>query len=265
MMNDKSNPDWHWKVLRGLPYLTCRLLDKWPHGFFTRSFYPLLPEEIGKNFSPDITNYRLKQVHSNLILSSDEINKFSLNGSLLLGDGIISDKKKQALWVASADCLPILVGDCKTGSIAAIHSGWRGTAQRILPEAIVRLQFLGSSVEDLYVAMGPAISGHVYQVSRAVATKILASLFNNKENYDLGNMLDSFGNTSDIPIFFNHIKNKLCVSITQVNRIQLEQIGVKRERISIAPYCTYQSSSSFFSYRRTNAKQIQWSGIISGE
>ncbi len=265
MMNDKSNTDWQWKVLKSLPYLTCRLLDKWPHGFFTRSFYPLLPEEIGRNLYLDITNYRLKQVHSNLILSSDEINKFSLNGGLLLGDGIISNKKKQALWVASADCVPILIGDRKTGFIAAVHAGWKGTAQRIAPEAVVRLQNLGSSIEDLYVAMGPAISGHVYQVSRAVATKILTSLFNHKKNYDLENMLDSLSNTSSIPIFFNHIKNKLCISITQVNQLQLEQIGVEKDKISIAPYCTYQSSSSFFSYRRTNAKQIQWAGIISGE
>ncbi|HAX77915.1 MAG TPA: laccase, partial [Cyanobacteria bacterium UBA11372] len=26
---------WHWRTWEGLPYLTCSLLEKWPHGFFT--------------------------------------------------------------------------------------------------------------------------------------------------------------------------------------------------------------------------------------
>ncbi|MFY0609075.1 MAG: peptidoglycan editing factor PgeF [Candidatus Atelocyanobacterium thalassa] len=263
MVTDELTANWQWKILKGSPYLTCSLLSKWTHGFFTRSFYPLFPEEIGKFFHLNITNYQLKQVHSNLILSSDEIDKFSLNSRLLLGDGIISNKKEQALWVASADCVPILIGDCKTGYVAAVHAGWKGTAQRVVPEAIIRLQAWGSSIENLYVAMGPAISGRVYQVSETVATKILTSLFNNKKAYDINDMLEFLHNTPNIPVFFDHIKNKFYISIAQVNQIQLEQLGVQKNKISIAPYCTYQSSSNFFSYRRTNARQIQWSGIIS--
>ena len=257
MITNKLATNWQWKTLNGLPYLTCNFLKQWNHGFLTRSFHPLSPEKIGRFFHSDVTNYQLKQVHSNLILSSNEIDKFSLKNSALLGDGIISNKKKQALWVASADCVPILIGDCKTGYVAAIHAGWKGTAQRIVPEAIIRLQVWGSSLENLYIAIGPAINGRLYQVSRSVATKILVSL-DNKSN--LGKKLKPLNN---IPISFNQKRDKVYINIAQINQIQLEQLGVDKDKISIAPYCTYQSSSNFFSYRRTGARQVQWSLIIS--
>ncbi|MGL4879763.1 MAG: laccase domain-containing protein, partial [Waterburya sp.] len=47
----------------------------------------------------------------------------------------------------------------------------------------------------------------------------------------------------------------------RVNQIQLEQLGINPENIAIAPYCTYQQSDLFFSYRRTGEKKVQWSGI----
>ena len=31
---------WEWQSSEGLPYLTCSLLSRWSHGFFTRDFSP---------------------------------------------------------------------------------------------------------------------------------------------------------------------------------------------------------------------------------
>ncbi|MGB2924169.1 MAG: laccase domain-containing protein [Limnothrix sp.] len=31
----------------------------------------------------------------------------------------------------------------------------------------------------------------------------------------------------------------------------------------MAPHCTYQDTENFFSYRRSNQKKVQWSGIVS--
>ena len=50
----------------------------------------------------------------------------------------------------------------------------------------------------------------------------------------------------------------------RVNALQLEQLGISEEQVTIAPHCTYQDSVNFFSYRREKLKKAQWSGIVSG-
>ncbi|MHC5722113.1 MAG: polyphenol oxidase family protein, partial [Nostoc sp.] len=91
---------------------------------------------------------------------------------LASADGLISEQPLQAVWVASADCTPVLIGDVKTEQVAALHAGWRGTAKKIVPLAIARLQSQGSKLDDLRIAMGPAIAGEVYQVSIDVAAEV---------------------------------------------------------------------------------------------
>ena len=64
------------------------------------------------------------------------------------------------------------MADVKTGKVAAIHAGWRGTSQKIVPEAIALFQADGSNLEDLRIAMGAAITGKVYQVTETVAAEV---------------------------------------------------------------------------------------------
>ncbi|MEG1743911.1 MAG: laccase domain-containing protein, partial [Clostridia bacterium] len=44
-------------------------------------------------------------------------------------DGLVTDKSGVLLSVRAADCVPILFCDKRAGVVAALHSGWRGTAQ----------------------------------------------------------------------------------------------------------------------------------------
>src|SRR5437879_5750601 len=43
-------------------------------------------------------------------------------------DALVSRTPKILLVVKTADCVPILLGDTKTGAFAAVHAGWRGTS-----------------------------------------------------------------------------------------------------------------------------------------
>ena len=43
-------------------------------------------------------------------------------------DALVSRTPKILLAVKTADCVPILLGDAKTGAFAAVHAGWRGTS-----------------------------------------------------------------------------------------------------------------------------------------
>lgn len=253
---------WHWHNWEGLPYLTCNLLKPWPHGFFTQRFWPRLPHELTQALQPEALVYRLKQVHGNTVLTPQEV-EHHVNISdddLALADGLISHQPLQAVWVASADCTPVLIGDVKTGQVAALHAGWRGTAAKIVPAAINRMQAHGSNLADLRVAMGPAIAGEVYQVAVEVAAKIGSSIISHNEPEKIIAALHDLPNS---PLLSDTEPGKVRLDVRRVNALQLEHLGVSLEQIAIAPYCTFQTPEYFFSYRREQQKKVQWSGIVS--
>ena len=252
--------DWQWQNWQGLPYLTCSLLANWQHGFFTQQFYPRIPEDLVELLQPEAAVYRVKQVHGNRVLTPTEIKTATDN--LPDGDGIITDDRQQAVWVASADCNPVLIGDIETGKVTAIHAGWRGTAQRIIPEAIARFLQLGSIKNNLRIAMGPAISGEVYQVSEHVAAEVGASIISSEEAKSTEEMLATLQQLPDSPVLEDSQPGRVRLDVRRVNAIQIEQLGIDRQQIAIAPFCTYQQPDYFFSYRRSKEKKVQWSGIV---
>lgn len=253
---------WQWHYWEGLPYLTCNFLEFWPHGFFTQQFWPSQPPELTKVLYPEAVTYRLKQVHGNTVFTPQEVDK-QFNKSddgLALADGLISEEPLQALWVASADCTPVLIGDRENGQVAAIHAGWRGTAAQIVPQAIQRMQCQGSKLSDLRIAMGPAIAGEVYQVAVEVAAEIGSTIV---AHNDQEKIIASLHNLPDSPLLADPEPGKVRLDVRRINSLQLEQLGINAEQIAIAPYCTYQLPEYFFSYRRAKEKKVQWSGIVS--
>ncbi|ELS01374.1 uncharacterized protein, YfiH family [Xenococcus sp. PCC 7305] len=259
-MNDSS---WKWQEWQGLPYLTCELLSSWRHGFFTQQCYPHPPEKLVTALEPKADVYRVKQVHGNRVLTPQEISsktsQENLEQQFPNADGIMSDYETQALWVASADCNPVLIGDVETRKVAAIHAGWRGTSQKIVPEAIALLQAEGSSLENLRIAMGAAIAGEVYQVTETVAAEVGKSITEHEEKEKV---LNALFDIEDSPLLEDSQAGRVKLDVRRVNAIQLEQLGIGKEQIAIAPYCTYQQPEYWFSFRRTKEKKVQWSGIV---
>ncbi|MEA5618745.1 peptidoglycan editing factor PgeF [Cronbergia sp. UHCC 0137] len=253
---------WRWHNWEGLPYLSCNILELWPHAFFTQQFWPRPPQELVNVLQPDASVYRLQQVHGNTVLTPQEVD-YHLSTSeaeLALADGLISEQPLQAVWVASADCTPVLIGDVQTGQVAALHAGWRGTAAKIVPQAIARMQSQGSKLENLRIAMGPAISGEVYQVSVDVAVEIGSTIVPDDHPEK---MIAGLHNLPNSPLFADPQPDKVRLDVRRVNALQLDSLGISPEQIAIAPYCTFQHSEHFFSYRREKQKKVQWSGIVS--
>jgi YfiH family protein len=259
---------WHWRDWEGLPYLTCSILDNWHHGFFTHQFWPRSPQDLTQVLHPEAAVYRLKQVHGNTVLTPQEVDSHLSNltedeeSAFAPADGLITEKNLQAVWVASADCTPVLIGDVCTGQVAALHAGWRGTAAMIVPQAIARFQAQGSQLHDLRIALGPAIAGEVYQVSVEVAAEIGASIISHDEPQKIVQALHEL---PDSPLLADPEPGRVRVDVRRVNTLQLENLGISIEQIAIAPYCTYQTPDHFFSYRREQQKKVQWSGIVSGK
>lgn len=260
---------WHWRTREELPYLTCSLLEPWPHGFFTQHFWPQSPLELTHVLRREAEVYQVKQVHGNTVLTSLQI-RSSLSSAVEVeeqspppADGLISSQAEQAVWVASADCTPVLIADAETGQVAAVHSGWRGTALKIVPQAVAGLRAQGSKSQNLRIAMGPAIAGSVYQVSTQVAAEVGASVIPNDSTEPGESILNSLYQLPDPPVLVDPQPGRVRLDIRRVIALQLEQLGIYAEQVAITPHCTYQEPERFFSYRRDKLKKVQWSGIVS--
>lgn len=276
--SDQSSPaastTWQWRSWEGLPYLTCSLLDSWPHGFFTQNFSPKTPSDLVKILHSQAQVYRVKQVHGNAVLKTSEIRPFSnpdddatLTGqnsseTLAEADGIITDKELESVWVCSADCVPVLIADVETGQVAAVHAGWRGTATKIVPEAIAHFVASGSQLANLRVALGPAIAGNVYQVSLDVAIQVGATIAPELAD-NSPDLLEFLQQMPDAPVLTDSQPGKVRLDVRKFNALQLEQLGISWEQVAIAPECTYSNPTHFYSYRRDGLKKVQWSGIVS--
>jgi polyphenol oxidase len=273
---------WQWQTRSGLPYLTCDLLADWQHGFFTRQFSPREPHELTPFLDASASTHRLKQIHGKVVLTPTEIvnaAEIEVETGYALGDGLLTQAAAQAVWVASADCNPILIANRYTGHVAAVHAGWRGTSLGIAKVAVTRLLAQGGSLNDIIVAIGPAIDGKVYQVTKQVGLEVCASIYQGQgfsagKGFANANALKPLSGNLDAdltnllampnsPLLPDEQAGRVRLDVRRVNQLQLESLGVDPARISIAPHCTFQEPEYFFSYRREKLKKIQWSGIVS--
>lgn len=254
------HPQWHWSTVSDRPYLTCELLANWSHGFFTQQFHPDRPEALVEQLAPTIPAYWVKQVHGDVALTPSVITAHD-SEEPPPADAVITETAQQSAWVASADCTPVLIGDMRTGRVAAIHSGWRGTAQRIVPKTIAQLEKMGSQLSDLRLALGPAIAGSVYQVGTNVAQATASSIVAVPEpDTDYVQQVMALENPALMP---DEHPERLRLDVRRIIELQLHNLGIQPEQIAIAPCCTCQQPDYFFSYRRAREKKVQWSGIVS--
>jgi YfiH family protein len=76
-------------------------------------------------------------------------------------------------WVGvkSADCVPVLLATADGRSVAAVHSGWRGTAQRVAARAVEALLVAGARVASVRAVVGPCIQACCYEVGPELAER----------------------------------------------------------------------------------------------
>lgn len=82
-------------------------------------------------------------------------------------DALVSSAADCAVYVVTADCMPILVADRDTGRVAAVHAGWRGVELGVLAAA---LDALGAG--SFVAAIGPHIRVCCFEVGDDVARRL---------------------------------------------------------------------------------------------
>ncbi len=246
-------PGWTWVGCYGGYYLQADLLADFEHGFFTRQWQGREPEVLAGYLSAGVSVHRPRQVHGAAVLAASRARPDPWPEA----DGLCSDAGGQSLWVCGADCTPVLLADPVRGAVAACHAGWRGVAARILAVAVQALEAAGSHRDDLLVALGPAVSGAAYQVERPVSVQVASSIAASAAPAALA-ALRQAGGLLDDP---DPSRDRL--DIRTAARLQLQQLGVAEDRISVCPLCTVSQPELFHSWRRDQVKAVQWSGIVS--
>ena len=92
-------------------------------------------------------------------------------------DGLITNQPGLCLTIYYADCIPVLLYDPKKRVIAAVHSGWRGTALAIAPQAARKMaELYGSDPADVLAAIGPGIGPCCFETHDDVPTAMAEKL-----------------------------------------------------------------------------------------
>lgn len=150
-------------------------------------------------------------------------------------DAMITDQKGIALAVMVADCIPILMYDARTSSIAAIHAGRKGTQLNIVAKTLHAMhQRFGTKPEEVSVYMGASIGVCCYEVGLEVTRGLEKVLHVKNNRYFL-----------DLPL---------------ANYNALLEAGVKALAIHRQEVCTC-CNEDYFSYRREK-KTGRFAGVI---
>lgn len=104
------------------------------------------------------------------------------------GDGHLSNDRGIAMAVSVADCVPVFIAH-PSGAAAILHSGWRGTALRIVEQGLAAFAQLGHPASELRLHLGPAICGRCYEVSADVYERLTGTPTMRAANVDLRSII----------------------------------------------------------------------------
>ena len=153
-------------------------------------------------------------------------------------DAVITQEKNVPILCYSADCVPIVMYASDIEAIAAIHSGWKGTAMKIAEKTLQQLIKLGANPGNIYAAIGPCIGKCCYEVSEDVALKFDCEYYS------------AVGN------------EKYMLDLGAVNFSLIRNCGVRKENISLSGICTKCNNELFFSHRGQGGTSGTLGGII---
>lgn len=152
-------------------------------------------------------------------------------------DGLITNEPGVCLMVMSADCVPVLLYDPVKRVIAAIHSGWRGTAAKIAGRAVEKMaEVYGSRPSDILAGIGPSIGKCCFEVGEEVA-QVFRPEFPGTDVVRDGNR-----------------PGKSYVDLWEANRRILMASGLRKEHVEVGGLCTVCHHDDFFSYRHSGEK-----------
>ncbi|MCI8636407.1 MAG: peptidoglycan editing factor PgeF [Clostridia bacterium] len=151
-------------------------------------------------------------------------------------DGLITNKKNLLIGTTNADCILLLFFDPVKNVIANVHSGWKGTVQRISIETVKKMKTeYGCAPNDIICCICPSIRKCHFEVDKEV-----------KEIFE-----QEFQDIDDIQSIIQETKNgeKWKIDTVKINQILLQKEGLKLENIIDSKICNVCNSNLMHSYR----------------
>lgn len=159
-------------------------------------------------------------------------------------DGLITSKKNIAICATNADCIVLMMYDPIKKVIANVHSGWKGTVQRIAGKTIDKMQQIyDSNPEDIICCISPSIRQCHFEVDEDVK-----QIFNNAFN--------------NIDYASERHNTKWYIDTVEINTEMLKEKGLRKENIIDSKICTVCNSNLIHSYRGSNHRNGVEMGII---
>lgn len=189
-----------------------------------------LAQSVGFDIDRLVTG---EQTHSlNIAVVTEKeagLGNLDIDSRIPCTDALITNVKGICIMVLTADCVPVLLYDCKTHSVAAIHSGWRSTANGIVSLTVNKMKdVFGTNPADLVAAVGPCIGTCCFEVGDDVAEQ------------------------------FTHLPETIIrkpewirphIDMAMAIQLQLLDSGVEKGKIEVAGTCTKCNPQEFFSHR----------------
>ncbi|HIE65062.1 MAG: peptidoglycan editing factor PgeF [Nitrospira sp.] len=179
---------------------------------------------------------RCRQVHGDAICEVNGAGR-EFSDEIPTGDGLTTNQSGLLITVSTADCVPVLLFDPVRRAVSAVHAGWRGSHLNISAKAVATMQTnYDSKPEDILAGIGPSIGPCCFEVGRDVWEKL-------ERDTPYGKQLVSHGK-----------EEKAWVNLTQLNRLQLVEAGLRSEKIQDTGLCTACAPNLFYSFRRDGKK-----------
>lgn len=116
---------------------------------------PALEAACGVRFA------RMNQVHGDTVLHVDQPGPAPAD-PVPTADALLTTTPGLGLMVRVADCVPVLLADPVTGTLAAVHAGRAGVALDIVGTTVARMREAGAG--ELSAWVGPHVCGGCYEV-----------------------------------------------------------------------------------------------------
>ncbi len=254
------------------PTLVCRPLEPFAiHAFTTRRWRLGATaegdagrwEEVARAVGVDALHLRrVRQVHGASVVIHRPGLAFEPSTA---ADAIATSDPESAVAVQTADCVPLLLVDTRTGVVAAAHAGWRGLAQRAPIVTVETLEGeFGSRASKLLAAIGPAIGPCCYEVGGEVRDRFADAGFS---AWDLARWFSSDAvflpdNPSLAPRQSADKGPRWFLDLWTAARDQLRAAGVREDRIFSADLCTASHPDVFCSFRRDGPRAGRTAAVV---
>lgn len=200
------------------------------------------------------------QKHGAAVIEVDE-----QEPGVIAGDAMFT-RTTRPIGILTADCLPILIGSKTDDFVAAIHGGWQGLMAGVVENSFSAFRIEGISLNNLQVAIGPAIQSCCCEFEWALIDKIEqvhGHLWRGRQV--------PWSSERTQPKLASNLRcapathGEAWFDLTLYCLYLLEASGLDRAQIQTAEVCTYCAGQDLGSYRRrthgAKEKTYQYSWI----